>query len=191
MNQIVNNLKQVKQNLNNINSRINQHVNDMQQLSQMFGQSFQALDNCERIAQTQSTGTQSNFTGSNYQGGFGTSQYTGNNTGYQKQFYTSQRHSGAPASHSLNTMDNDITPAYYNMKQNNPNNLSGMNTANQQYTGRSANQNFNSGSQYSGMNNTLNNVNQKFSDLNNYSTANEMYTGTSANSQNLNNNRNY
>ena len=149
LDQIVSSIRQVKQNISNINSTISQleqdfsrehsqlsnitqqlqsHLNDIHQLSNWFGQSFQQLENCERMASSGATqqfatggqqyGTSSynrtspslnyGVSGTNYN----SSQTMGNNSGYQKQFHPSQTASTT----SMNTRDQDVGQAYYNSK---------------------------------------------------------------------------
>ncbi|MFW6006415.1 MAG: hypothetical protein ACOCQ5_00390 [Halanaerobiales bacterium] len=76
MDQVLNSIRQVKQNLNSLNSRLNQlhqrisqDQNEFNEISQIFDQSFQELNNCERIAQSINQHQYSTTPGTNYTAG--------------------------------------------------------------------------------------------------------------------------
>ncbi|MFW6237988.1 MAG: hypothetical protein ACOC5A_02005 [Halanaerobiales bacterium] len=132
--QLQNNLGQVKQNISSLSNRFNQlqqqlsqnhkqlnnivqqqqaHINEINQISQSFNQFQQQLDNSQQLAR-QVISTAGNTAGMSQYTSPGMNQFSG---GYNKQFQTTQAY-GQPAARSINTQDRDISSAYYNMKQN-------------------------------------------------------------------------
>ncbi|MFW5786856.1 MAG: hypothetical protein ACOC21_02005 [Halanaerobiales bacterium] len=127
VNQLQNSIRQVRQNLDSINTHLNQ-------LNQLFGQSYQQLDNSWRLSnQIQQqfnnnfqTGIQTQYGqsagvmgGSQYQTTpYSSSQYQRNYRPYQ----TSQSIAGSPGNlggaqtQSINRRDRDVGSSYYNMK---------------------------------------------------------------------------
>ncbi|MFW5999031.1 MAG: hypothetical protein ACOCQC_00070 [Halanaerobiaceae bacterium] len=165
--QLQNNLGQVKQNVSSINNRFSQlqqqmsqnhrqlndivqqqqaHINEINQISQSFNQFQQQLDNSQQLArQAISTAGTQQYTSP------GINQFSG---GYNKQFQPTQSY-GQPVSHSMNSQDRDISSAYYNMKQNtgsqyNPSRFQASN--NQLSQNNTARQYQSTNSQYQGIN---------------------------------------
>ena len=209
--QVLNSIKQAKQNMSSINSHITQleqniaqehnqlnnltqqfqsHMNEMQQISQLFGDSFQQLDNCERAALS-STGQQfsSSYTSPNYTG------YSANNTNYNQQAslysghnrqntgYSKQFYpSQNAATVSMNTRDKDIGPGYYNM-QNNANQLYGSTSMNN--TAQTANQRYTGSSPavQSNMNNNAQSASNQYAGTNTTGYNNINNTAQTANQQ--------
>lgn len=119
MDQILNSIRQVKQTFNNLDSRLNE-------ISQLFNQSFQELNNCEQVAQSMNQhqftsaapnnyGT-SNYGGNrNYQSG-STMQQTAGQTGLtanqnNRQFATNQTRGGVQSQYNR---DQQVGSSYYN-----------------------------------------------------------------------------